>query len=161
METSIRSLEETNDPAKAYFAFTVDSTGDYGVIKANKEGLRLFAAEMLKKSIALEEGRPEEILFFGHLDWIVSDAGYELIAGVEPEYRTREEIFAAVAAGSPSTAPRGVGEEKGSPGPYPGSAKRASGAGCFGSISWWIIGSLILYAAVKAFPKLQSWVNIH
>lgn len=87
METSIESLisflEETNDPATAYFSFDVDDTGEYGVIKANQQGLRLYAAEMLKKSIQLQQpdGYP---LFFEQKDWMVSD---DLIRCVIPHHQ--------------------------------------------------------------------------
>src|ERR1700743_183004 len=55
LESSIRFLEETNDPTEAFFTYTVDETGEFGLIKANKEGLRLYAAELLRKSQALEQ----------------------------------------------------------------------------------------------------------
>jgi len=155
LDLTIQSLEQTNDPAKAYFAFTVDRTGDYGTIRANKEGLRLFAAEMLKKSIRVEQQQDGEPLFFGNLEWIICDAGYELITGIEPEYRTREEIREK-AAEALSKDPE-LDEEVLSP----DMKKQVSGKGCLGSIGWILIGSLILMAAVKAFPKLQAWVNIH
>ena len=150
LELTIHTLEATNDPSNAYFAFTVDSTGDYGVIKANKEGLRLFAAEMLKKSMLLEERQDGETLFFGNLEWIVSDAGYELITGVEPLYQTRGECRAPAPEAK-------VIEEAISP----DKKERPSGKGCLGTLLWCLIGSLILVGVVKAFPKLQSWVNIH
>ena len=58
MSNSIQSvitfLEETNDPRVAYFSYSVDDTGDYGAIRANKEGLRLYAMELLKKSMEME-----------------------------------------------------------------------------------------------------------
>jgi len=89
LESSISFLESTNDPANAYFSFTVDETGEYGLIRANKEGLRLYAAELLKKSIELEQRQDGQPLFFGHLEWVVSDAGYDLIAGIAPLYQER------------------------------------------------------------------------
>jgi hypothetical protein len=49
LETSIRQIEETNDPENAYFSYSVDDSGEFGVIKANKEGLRLYAADLLKR----------------------------------------------------------------------------------------------------------------
>ena len=39
LESSIRFLEENNDPAEAFFTYTVDDTGEFGLIKANKEAL--------------------------------------------------------------------------------------------------------------------------
>src|SRR5258708_35486624 len=95
LESSISFLEETNNPANAYFSFTADNAGEYGIIKANKEGLRLYAAEMLKKSMELEQKQDGQPLFFGHLQWVVSDAGYDLIAGVIPQYQARTEILAS------------------------------------------------------------------
>src|SRR5258708_25555877 len=86
LESSISFLEETNNPANAYFSFTADNAGEYGIIKANKEGLRLYAAEMLKKSLELEQRQDGEPLFFGHLEWVVSDACYDLLARFLPHY---------------------------------------------------------------------------
>lgn len=87
METSIESLisflEETNDPTAAYFSFGVDDTGEYGVIEANQQGLRLYAAEMLRKSIQLQQPGSGPV-FFEHKNWLVSDAGYDLIRCVVP-----------------------------------------------------------------------------
>jgi hypothetical protein len=89
----IALLESTSDPANAYFSYSVDDTGEYGVIKANKEGLRLYAAELLKKSVEMEQKSGEQPLFFGRREWLVSDAGYDLIAGVHPLYQSRGEII--------------------------------------------------------------------
>src|SRR5258708_36426025 len=91
LEKSISFLESTNDPANAYFSFAVDSTGEYGIIKANKEGLRLYAAEILKKSLQLESKQDGEPLFFGDLEWVVSDAGYDVVAARQrPQQRNAE-----------------------------------------------------------------------
>ncbi|HEY4209653.1 MAG TPA: hypothetical protein VGM31_22660, partial [Puia sp.] len=66
LESSISFLVTANDPASAYFSFTVDETGEYGIIKANKEGLRLYAAELLKKSVELEQREDGQPLAFDH-----------------------------------------------------------------------------------------------
>jgi hypothetical protein len=93
IESYIRFLEETNDKQSAYFSFTVDKTGEQGVIKANKEGLRLYAAELLRKSLEMEKTQDGEPLYFDHPDWLISDAGYDLITGIVPRYTERNEIL--------------------------------------------------------------------
>lgn len=93
IESIIAYLEGSNDPATAYFSYSVDDTGDYGVIKANKEGLRLYAMELLKKSLEMEKKQDGHFLAFQPSEWIVSDAGYDLIAFVEPQYQPRENIL--------------------------------------------------------------------
>ncbi|HVU57539.1 MAG TPA: hypothetical protein VHD83_20890 [Puia sp.] len=148
LESSISFLESTNDPANAYFSFTVDETGEYGIIKANKEGLRLYAAEMLKKSIELEQKQDGQILFFGHLEWVISDAGYDLIAGVAPQYQSRNDI------------PRHADQEnreKQAPSPQKASPRK----GCLFSILLCVIGGVIFLMAHKAFANLHLWENIH
>jgi hypothetical protein len=92
LQTCIGFLEQNNDPRVAYFSFGVDPTGEWGVIKANKEGLRLYAAEILKRSLELEEKKNGQLIPFGPLEWLVSEAGYDLIQGVMPEYQSREEL---------------------------------------------------------------------
>lgn len=151
LESSIAFLEETNNPAYAYFSFTADNAGEYGIIKANKEGLRLYAAEMLKKSLELEQRQDGEPLFFGHLEWIVSDAGYDLIAGIQPQYQARQEILAAKTAEQP---------EIREPGNIYGKKEQVPRKGCLSSLMW-VIGGLILLAALVAFTTLHSWGNIH
>src|SRR5215472_14827939 len=94
LESSIHYLEETNDAADAFFSYTVDDTGEYGLIKANKEGLRLYAAEILKKSQELEEKEhAQRPLFFSPRQWMFSETGYDLIAGILPQYCSRREIL--------------------------------------------------------------------
>jgi len=149
LESSITFLEETNNVADAYFCYTVDPAGENGVIKANKEGLRLYAAELLKRSMELENRCSDELLFFPHNDWVVSDAGYELICGVWPQHRPRREILADNTA-----AARPAGEKR--PGEDPVLKK-----GCSFSLLLVLSLGLILLAAYKAFPTLQVWVNIH
>lgn len=98
LKSSIAFLEKTNDPANAYFSYTVDDTGEYGVISANKEGLRLYAAELLKKSEMLEDHQDGSPLLFNPMEWVVNEAGYDLIIGVLPQYHTRNEIIAMLSA---------------------------------------------------------------
>jgi hypothetical protein len=87
-------LEETNDPGIAYFSFTVDDKGEQGVISANKEGLRLYALDLLKKSLEMENRQDGRKLCFKPEEWMISDAGYDLIRAVQPEYKTRQAILA-------------------------------------------------------------------
>src|SRR6188768_574926 len=95
IETCVGILNESSDTNSAYFSFTTDDTGEHGVIKANKEGLRLYALELLKKSIEMENNpTAKEVLFFEDHDWLVDDAGYNLIWGVNPTQGTRTEICA-------------------------------------------------------------------
>lgn len=98
LKSSIAFLENTNNPANAYFSYTVDDTGEYGVISANKEGLRLYAAELLKKSAMLEDHTDGSPLLFDNMEWVVNEAGYDLIIGVLPQYQTRNEIISMQSA---------------------------------------------------------------
>jgi len=152
LESSIAFLESTNDPVNAYFSFTVDETGEYGIIKANKEGLRLYAAEMLKKSLELEQKQDGQPLFFGHLEWVVSDAGYDLIAGVVPQYQSRAEILDS------RNTPRGEQHDKELVSPKEEQPRRS---GCLFSVLLWVTCGIILLAAHKAFTTLHLWENIH
>ena len=144
LDSSIRYLEETNDASAAFFAYTVDDTGEYGLIKANKEGLRLYAAELLKQSLHLEEA-PEDNqpLFFAPTPWRCSD-GYDLIAGILPQYHRRDEISESLPAFSP---------------PVAAPAGRRHPILLF--ILMCIIGALLMLVTLKAFPTLRLWVNIH
>lgn len=145
LESTIRFLEETNDPATAFFSYTVDPTGEYGLIKANKEGLRLYAAEILKKARQLEESEkqePEEPLHFDPLQWMFSETGYDLIAGVLPQYHSRREILAG------QFPPRRVQPPR----------QRKQPVLLF--VLMCITGALIMLATLKAFPTLRLWVNI-
>jgi hypothetical protein len=93
IEKCIGFLEETSDTGSAYFSFTTDDSGEHGIIKANKEGLRLYALELLKKSVEMEK-QPDssDVLFFEDQEWLVDDAGYNLIWGVDPTNETRQQI---------------------------------------------------------------------
>jgi len=98
MRSVIDCLESVSDPAVAYFSFETDDTGEYGAIRANKEGLRRYALELLKKSVEMEEKRDGQVLCFQPYEWLVSDAGYDLIRCVKPEYASRTEILASNAS---------------------------------------------------------------
>ena len=144
LESSIRFLEENNDPAEAFFSYTVDDTGEYGLIKANKEGLRLYAAELLRQSQLLEQktNKPEEPIFFAQQPWIISETGYDLIAGILPQYQGRRSI---VSEWNP------LRRSSGGRRPQP----------VFLFVMMCITGALIMLATLKAFPTLRLWVNIH
>lgn len=152
LESSIRFLEENNDPTEAFFSYTVDDTGEFGLIKANKEGLRLYAAELLRQSQLLEqnterhEKHPDENvapLFFTPQPWIISETGYDLIAGILPQYQGRRGI---------------VGEWN--PLRRPSSARQHPKPVLL-FVAMCITGALIMLATLKAFPTLRLWVNIH
>jgi hypothetical protein len=145
LESSIRFLEETNDPAEAFFSYTVDDTGEFGLIRANKEGLRLYAAELLRKSRTLEETAQDDEtpLFFPQSPWMYSDTGYDLIAGVLPQHHRRSEIVGTASAPSRRVSPH----------------RRRQPVMLF--ILMCITGALIMLATLKAFPTLRLWVNIH
>jgi hypothetical protein len=143
LETSIRWIEETNNPDNAYFSYSVDDTGEYGLIKANKEGLRLYAADLLKQSLLMEAERPDiQPLLFAPKEWMFSDTGYNLIAGVLPQYQPRRAI---IAEGQHPVRSAGVKSRKGS-------------VLLFALMC--ITGALIMLATLKAFPNLRLWVNI-
>ena len=142
LESSIHYLEESNDPADAFFSYTVDDTGEYGLIKANKEGLRLYAAEILKKSKELEGAEhAERPLFFSPSQWMFSETGYDLIAGVLPQYCSRREMLTD----------------------HPGGRKITTGhrrPPVLLFLLMCITGALLMLATLKAFPTLRLWVNI-
>ena len=144
LESSIRFLEETNDPTEAFFSYTVDETGEFGLIKANKEGLRLYAAELLRKSQTIEEQQEEKPLFFPDNQWMYSETGYDLIAGVLPEHHSRREIL-----GEGPVPPHHAAKTR----------RRRQPVGLF--VLMCITGALIMLATLKAFPTLRLWVNIH
>ena len=154
LESSIRRIEETNNPDNAYFSYSVDDTGEYGLIKANKEGLRLYAADLLKKSLLLEEEDQEadykganhkEVhpIFFSPKDWIFSETGYNLIAGILPQYESRRNIL--------------TGHEQ--PVRQARTGEKKNPVLLF--VLMCITGALIMLATLKAFPNLRIWVNIH
>jgi hypothetical protein len=144
LESTIHFLEETNDPDAAFFSYTVDCTGEYGLIKANKEGLRLYAAELLKKSREIEASeQPDKPLLFASPQWMFSETDYDLIAGVLPENRSRREILQEQLSSRPVVIRR----------------PRKQPVGLF--ILMCITGALIMLATLKAFPNLRLWVNIH
>jgi hypothetical protein len=143
LETSIRKIEETNDPENAYFSYSVDDSGEFGVIKANKEGLRLYAADLLKKSLEMEaETSSNQPLFFSAKDWMFSETGYNLIAGILPQYESRKQIIG-----------HGLSPVQQ---PHPRSQKKP----VLYLVLMCITGALLMLATLKAFPNLRLWVNI-
>ena len=142
LESSIRSIEAANNPDNAYFSYSVDDTGEYGLIKANKEGLRLYAVDLLKKSLVMEhENNQTDPLFFAPREWIYSDTGYNLIAGVLPQYQPRRDIL----TGGQVPAREAVKEKK---------------KPVLMFVLMCITGALIMLVTLKAFPNLRLWVNI-
>ncbi|MDR3713762.1 MAG: hypothetical protein P4L51_13155 [Puia sp.] len=152
LDPSIEFLERS-DCSNAYFSYTTDPTGEFGMISANEEGLRLYAAELLRIARTMGRMTKTEPLYFNCREWMVSETGYDLIAGVSPQFHTRAEILAErQGAPAPSS-----DEPKASPG-KPG---RVPVKGCFGTALLLAVISLILFASVKGFTNLRSWVNIH
>jgi len=145
LETSIRRIEETNNPDNAYFSYSVDDTGEYGLIKANKEGLRLYAADLLKNSLLLEEDDSKEVkpIFFSPKEWMFSETGYNLIAGILPQYQDRRNILAE--------------RER----PVRGTRTAEKKKPVLMFVLMCITGALIMLVTLKAFPNLRIWVNIH
>ena len=142
LNSSIRYLEDTNDPADAYFSYSIDDTGEYGLIKANKEGLRLYAAEILRKSQLIDDVHQGEPIFFTPHEWMDNEAGYDLIAGILPQYDSRREIRAEKT-------------------PFPQEPFPQKKQPVLLFILMCITGALIMLATLKAFPNLRLWVNIH
>ena len=142
LESSIRSIEAANNPDNAYFSYSVDDTGEYGLIKANKEGLRLYAVDLLKKSLVMEdENKQTDPLFFAPREWIYSDTGYNLIAGVLPQYQPRRDILTRG-----QVPVREAAKERKKP--------------VLMFVLMCITGALIMLVTLKAFPNLRLWVNI-
>jgi hypothetical protein len=136
-------IEDTNNPENAYFSYSVDDSGEYGVIKANKEGLRLYAADLLKKSLEMEGGAGGKLpLFFSPKDWMYSETGYNLIAGILPQYESRQQILV-----------EGIGPVR-PPRPRKGKSP------VFYLVLMCITGALLMLVTLKAFPTLRLWVNI-
>lgn len=129
----IDSLEKNNDPAVAYFSFTTDESGEHGAIRANKEGLRRYALELLKKSIELEEKSDGRKLCFPPYEWMVSDAGYDLIRSVRPEYSSRKDILSTILQTTKL------------------SSEPAKGKGCMGVVLLMAISLCTLAAAISCF----------
>jgi hypothetical protein len=93
LHSVISFLEETNDPRVAYFSYTTDEAGEAGAISANKEGLRLYALELLKKSLEIEQLPEQRSIVLCPREWMVSETGYHLISCVRPQYHSRETIL--------------------------------------------------------------------
>ena len=143
LETSINQIEATNDPDNAYFSYSVDDSGEFGVIKANKEGLRLYAADLLKKSLEMEQEVPKkQPLFFSPKDWMFSETGYNLIAGILPQYESRRQIVLHHLA------------------PVRPMVARGQKRPVLYLVLMCITGAILMLATLKAFPNLRLWVNI-
>ncbi len=94
IESCIGLLQEACDTDTAYFSYATDQSGELGVIRANKEGLRLYAMELLKKSVEMENApASQEVLYFDDYDWLADDPGYQLISGIVPTTASRSEII--------------------------------------------------------------------
>lgn len=132
----IDSLEKSTDPAAAYFSFTTDESGEHGAIRANKDGLRQYALELLKKSLEMEERKDGKSLCFPPYEWMISDAGYDLIRSVRPEYVSRTEIMA-------STQRKNANIKM--------STEPAAKKGCLGMMLALVISLCTLAAAITAF----------
>jgi hypothetical protein len=98
LHSIISFLEETNDPHVAYFSYTTDEAGEGGAISANKEGLRLYALELLKKSMEIEQLPEQRSMVFCPREWMVSETGYNLISCVRPMYHSRDIILSVPAS---------------------------------------------------------------
>ena len=130
----LRVLEENIDPSVAYFSYDVDETGERGVIRANKEGLQLYAADLLKKSMQMEVVQDGRNICFAPHEWMISDAGYNLIGAVKPEYASRTEIIAASG--------KRVNADK---------EKNKPGKGWLGSLLSFLVTLFTMGAAIKCF----------
>lgn len=93
LESLIAFLEETTDPRVAFFSYTSDESGESGAISANKEGLRLYAVELLKKSLEMERMSAQRSLLLCPKEWMVSETGYNLISCVRPLFGSRDKIL--------------------------------------------------------------------
>jgi hypothetical protein len=132
--TLISTLEESCDAGIAYFSYTADERGDRGMIRANKEGLRMYALDLLRKSVQMEEKQDGKNLCFKQCDWVINEAGYNLITGVKPEYASRETILAS-AYQKPGTSQENM------------SANKSANKGCMGTLIL-LAGSLASIGAV-------------
>ena len=100
LESLIAFLEETTDPHVAFFSYTSDEAGESGAISANKEGLRLYALELLKKSLEMERMPRQSSLLLCPREWMVSETGYNLISCVRPQYGPRDLILSIIGQNS-------------------------------------------------------------
>jgi hypothetical protein len=88
-------------------------------------------------------GTPEdEPLFFSHPEWLVNEAGYDLIAGILPQQQTREEILAS-GPGEPADA--------GNPSAQTSQRKGIRGKGCLVSLLILLTGSALLLLLKRSF----------
>jgi hypothetical protein len=88
-----------------------------------------------------DENEQKDPLFFAPREWIYSDTGYNLIAGVLPQYQPRRDILTR------GQVPlREAVKEKKKP--------------VLMFVLMCITGALIMLVTLKAFPNLRLWVNI-
>ena len=134
----LKQLEATNDPSVAYFSYTADDKGERGVIHANKEGLRLYALDLLKKSVQMEALQDGKNLCFKDCEWLISDTGYNLISAVKPAYKNRDAILQEL-SGAKESAPGNITPDQ------------SRTKGCLGTLLV-LIGCLFtIGAAIKCF----------
>lgn len=93
LDSLIDWLENNSDPHKAFFSYTTDETGEHGAIRANSDGLRRYALEMLKKSAEMDARHQQHPMCLAPHEWLVSESGYDLIRSVLPEYESRDAII--------------------------------------------------------------------
>ncbi len=134
----ISVLEENCDPSVAYFSYAADDRGERGVIRANKEGLRLYALDLLRKSVQMEERQDGKNLCFKQSDWMINEAGYNLISGVKPEYGSRDSILRERFSS---------GKERYEEVQEKLSANKATNSGCLGGLLL-ITGTLASFGAI-------------
>jgi hypothetical protein len=87
------------------------------------------------------ENNQTDPLFFAPREWIYSDTGYNLIAGVLPQYQSRRNILTE--GQSPVRQSR---------------SKEKKPVLLF--VVMCITGALLMLVTLKAFPNLRLWVNI-
>jgi hypothetical protein len=85
----IQLLEQNSSPSNAYIDIAVEDEDYPGIISGNPDGLRLLAAELLRRSIEIEEG----YLITADIPdakWILNDDMPLSITGLK---ETREKII--------------------------------------------------------------------
>jgi len=89
-----------------------------------------------------EQDQEAQPLFFSPKDWMYSDTGYNLIAGVLPQYQSRRNILTEGQSPVRQSRPK---EKK----------------PVLLFVVMCITGALLMLVTLKAFPNLRLWVNIH
>lgn len=104
LQKIINDLESTNSKDEAYFGVFMYGGGpEESYVKANRQGLELFAAELLKASRDTEkilESDEESIALLAHDDDWVDDDSHVFLEYVEPSTKVREEAKAELEADS-------------------------------------------------------------